>query len=86
MTGPEQLNKVNLAENDNEVLIGEDLQPHIEAHLVKFLTTILMHLHGNMMTSLGSALTSSHTNSVSIQTTPPSNKKEGNLEQKGTKS
>lgn len=41
VTGPEQLNKVNLAANDKAVLISEDLQPHIETHLVEFLTTNL---------------------------------------------
>lgn len=40
VAGPEYLTKVNLAANDKEVLIGEDLQPHI-AHLVELLITNL---------------------------------------------
>lgn len=80
MTEPEQLNKVNLAANDKEVLIGEDLEPHIEAYLVEFLTIILdafVWQHDNITWISPDIIT--HKLNVDLNT-PPSNRKEGNLE------
>ena len=41
MTGPEKLTEVSLDTGDKKVLIGDDLSPTIESHLVDFLTTRL---------------------------------------------